>query len=266
MPVVDRMGPGHRLLAPDRPGYGHSGLGAMGMEENADWAADLLRSSGAVPATVVGHSWSGGVALLMAYRHPDLVRALVLVGAVGTLDSVNALDRALVLPVIGDVLAVAGLVGIGTVLPRARRVVGRTAAPSSPAAGTGTVEGAPVPGVGARLARAKDYLATSLPDEGMPGGLSASWGRDRRTFLTEQRALLDELPTVDRILGDIVVPTTVLAGAWDLVVPPSAARSLHAAIPGAQLVVLPGVGHFVARDAPDAVVAAIAGTGRTGGR
>ena len=47
---------------------------------------------------MVAHSWSGGVAVLLAARHPSLVQGLVLVGAACTPDSLNALDRWLTVP------------------------------------------------------------------------------------------------------------------------------------------------------------------------
>jgi pimeloyl-ACP methyl ester carboxylesterase len=52
------------------------------------------------------------------------------------------------------------------------------------------------------------------------------------------------------------VPTTVVSGAWDLVVPPSVSASIAAAIPGSELVTVARTGHFIPRDAPDVVAAA----------
>ena len=52
-------------------------------------------------------------------------------------------------------------------------------------------------------------------------------------------------------------PTTILHGAADTLIPPAHARAYAAAIPGARLEVLPGVGHVVALEAPDRVVAAV---------
>ena len=71
---------GLRVIAPDRPGYGRSTLPAGGFEHNARAMADLLDG----PAVVAGYSWAAGVALAMARRHPDKLRAIVLVCPIST--------------------------------------------------------------------------------------------------------------------------------------------------------------------------------------
>jgi pimeloyl-ACP methyl ester carboxylesterase len=85
----------HRVLAPDRPGYGRSGGDAIGMGANAELMADMVVRWGVAPVTVVGHSYGGGIGILMAARYPDVVRALVLVGSVGRADSLNVVDHVL---------------------------------------------------------------------------------------------------------------------------------------------------------------------------
>ena len=45
-------------------------------------------------------------------------------------------------------------------------------------------------------------------------------------------------------LADITAPTLVIAGDADTAVPPAAASTLAAAIPGAELVVLPDAAHL----------------------
>lgn len=223
--LVDR----YRVLAPDRIGYGATSGEARGLSANADLAARLLELLDAGPATVVAHSWSGGAAVLLADRRPDLVTGLVLVGAACTPDSLDLSDRALALPVVGDVLAMAGLLALGEVLPKVRRL-----APRLPE-------------------RYRAQFRSALPDQGVLGGERGALGRHRRTFVVEQRALLDELDAVGDALGRVTVPTTVVMGEWDRVVRPATARTLARAVPGAQLVELPEAGHFVARDAPVAL-------------
>jgi pimeloyl-ACP methyl ester carboxylesterase len=219
-----------RVLAPDRVGYGDSAGQALGLAENADVVAEFIRDRRASPATVVAHSWSGGVAVLLASRHPTVVNSLVLVGAACTPDSINSLDRWLNIPVLGDVLTVAGLVGIGEVLPPLRALTGYV--PS----------------------RFRDQVETALPDRSVSGAEPGTWRRQKRTFMLEQRALVDELPAVTAALGGLDLPVAVVSGTWDLVVPPRAAVSLARAVPGAELHQLPRTGHYVARDSPQALV------------
>jgi haloalkane dehalogenase len=225
-PVTVRLVDRFRVIAPDRVGYGATVGEAGGIADNARHAAALLDATGAGPATVVAHSWAGGVAVLLADRRPDLVRALVLVGAACTPDSVDLTDRLLALPGLGDALTVGGLLALGEVLPKVRRL------------------GPRVP------ARFRAQFLTALPDQGVLGGERGALGRHRRTFLTEQRALLEELPTVSAALSRVDVPTAVVAGGWDIVVRPSAGRTLAGAVRDAELVEIPRAGHFVARDAP----------------
>jgi pimeloyl-ACP methyl ester carboxylesterase len=231
--VTDRLAPEFRVLAPDRPGYGESAEEALGLAGNADLIARFIEAEGAAPATVVAHSWSGGVAVLLAARRPDTVRSLVLVGAACTPDSLNRLDTWLTFRGVGDALTVVGLVGIGEVLPRLRRFT-----PYVPA-------------------RYRDQVESTLPDRGSLAGGRGALGRHRRTFMVEQRALTEELPDVVATLADLTLPVAVVAGRWDLVVPPRSAVSLTRAIPGARLTVLPRAGHFVARDDPDGLAEVI---------
>jgi pimeloyl-ACP methyl ester carboxylesterase len=232
-PVLDRLAVDHRVLAPDRPGYAATPGEATGLAGNADAVAELLLARSPGKATIVAHSWSGGVAVLLADRYPDLVSGLVLVGAACTPDSLNALDRLLTVPGVADVLTVAGLIGIGWLFPRLRPLAFH--APRN----------------------TRDWLAASLPDLGVTGDEHGVRGRSRRTFLIEQRSLVDDLPTVATLLGTVSVPVEVATGAWDLVVPPKASATLARAVPGAALTVIPRAGHFVARDDPDALVGVV---------
>ena len=56
-------------------------------------------------------------------------------------------------------------------------------------------------------------------------------------------------------LKDIAVPALVLCGEDDVVCRPDAHREMAELIPGATLAVLPGAGHFVLLESPDAVAA-----------
>ena len=69
------------VVAPDLRGRGRSNQlpGPVGLLAHADDCAAALRTVTTEPAVVVGHSMGGFVATVLAARHPDLVRALVLV-------------------------------------------------------------------------------------------------------------------------------------------------------------------------------------------
>jgi lipase len=72
---------GRPVFAPDLRGRGRSNHlpGAVGMAAHAEDCAAVVREVADEPVVVVGHSMGGFVATVLAARHPDLVRALVLV-------------------------------------------------------------------------------------------------------------------------------------------------------------------------------------------
>lgn len=81
----DRLAERYRVVAPDLPGFGRSRAfaGAVSYEAYADVLAELLADRGIERAHVAGLSMGGGVALCFAARHPERVRALVLMAPTG---------------------------------------------------------------------------------------------------------------------------------------------------------------------------------------
>ena len=70
-----------QVLAPDLPGFGHQPPlppEHRSPEAYADWVATWLAGQGVGPAVVLGYSMGGSIALLLALRHPEWVRSLVL--------------------------------------------------------------------------------------------------------------------------------------------------------------------------------------------
>jgi esterase len=71
-----------RVIAYDRRGHGRSErpdpYERSSVAEHADDAAALLAALAATPAVVIGRSYGGAVAVDLALRHPERVRALVL--------------------------------------------------------------------------------------------------------------------------------------------------------------------------------------------
>lgn len=73
----------HRAITYDRRGFGRTAAGALPrakhyLKRHVDDAALLARELGAVPATLVGWSWGGLVALGAAIHHPAIVREVIL--------------------------------------------------------------------------------------------------------------------------------------------------------------------------------------------
>jgi pimeloyl-ACP methyl ester carboxylesterase len=212
----------NRVVVPDRPGYGRTGGSAVGIAANADSLAHLLDDKGIDSATVAGHSFGGGVAIAMAMRHRDRVGGLVLVGSIGTGTSLGPYDRVLGLPVVGEGLAFTGWELSRRLLPLLRRR-------------------------STRLPQTLRALVRAVPQASDP---EAAW----RSFVTEQRALLAETPYLEAGLSSIRVPTAVVAGDRDRVVPARAASELAATIPAAELIWVHGAGHLLPQEEPGVLV------------
>jgi pimeloyl-ACP methyl ester carboxylesterase len=87
------------------------------------------------------------------------------------------------------------------------------------------------------------------------GGRHSLW----RTFLIEQRALVQEVDQLTSVLPGIRTPALLLADSRDRLVPFETARRLEQALPEARLQLIRGSGHDLPRRAPGRVANAIAG-------
>jgi pimeloyl-ACP methyl ester carboxylesterase len=94
--VAPALAARRRLLVPDLPGHaGSSPLAAAPtLNPFADAVAALARREGLAPAAVVGHSLGGVVALRLAIRHEDAVRAVVLAAPAGISSTARRADIA----------------------------------------------------------------------------------------------------------------------------------------------------------------------------
>ncbi len=218
---IDDLGREHRVVAPDLVGHGRSAkpradysLGAQ-----ASTLRDLLVALGHERATVVGQSLGGGIAMQFAYQYPERVERLVLVSAGGLGDDVAFVLRALTAP------------GVDLVLPLGFQSVVRT--------GVETVTGwfgrlglRPAP---ATVEMWRAY--TSLID-----------ADTRRAFLHTLRSVVDvrgqRVSAADRLYLAAHIPTLVVWGDADPIIPVSHAHAAAELMPGSELVVMEGVGPF----------------------
>ena len=81
--TVAALGDEVRAISYDRRGHGDSGApepyDGTTVEEQAEDAAELLMELGAAPAVLCGHDFGALVCLDLVLRHPELVRAAVLI-------------------------------------------------------------------------------------------------------------------------------------------------------------------------------------------
>jgi pimeloyl-ACP methyl ester carboxylesterase len=88
------------VVAPDLIGHGHSAkpMGDYSLGAYASGMRDLLGALDIDRATVVGQSFGGGVALQLAYQHPEVCERLVLVDSGGLGREVSWMLRFMTLP------------------------------------------------------------------------------------------------------------------------------------------------------------------------
>jgi pimeloyl-ACP methyl ester carboxylesterase len=221
------------VIAPDLLGHGKSDKprADYSVAAYANGMRDLLSVLDIERVTVIGHSLGGGVAMQFAYQFPQLVERLILVGAGGVTKDVNIALRIASVPLGSEALAVLRL---PLVLP-ALQVIGRIG---------GALFGST--GVGRDI---PDVLRI-LEDLPEPTASSA--------FARTLRAVVDwrgqVVTMLDRCYLTESVPVQLIWGSRDSVIPVAHARMAHAAMPGSQLEVFEGSGHFPFHDDPDRFV------------
>ena len=91
------------------------------------------------------------------------------------------------------------------------------------------------------------------------GPMIESWSRSTFTpeVATHYFSNLASHYDVRERLGEIRVPTLVVVGESDWIIPPSASRVIADGIPGADLAVIPEAGHFPFIERPEAYADAV---------
>lgn len=86
--LIPSLAQSRQVIAVELQGHGHTADvdRPFSYEQLADDVAALIRHLGVAPADLYGYSLGGGVALMVALRHPELARKLVLVSASYTTD------------------------------------------------------------------------------------------------------------------------------------------------------------------------------------
>ncbi|HME71223.1 MAG TPA: alpha/beta fold hydrolase [Myxococcota bacterium] len=215
----------YTIVAPDLLGHGDSSKppGDYSLGGYANMLRDLLGALGFERGTLVGHSLGGGIAMQFAYQFPDRCERLVLVSSGGLGREVHPLLRSAILPGAGIVLPWLCAEGTRNVVAQATRWLGRL----------GLRAGADLEGVWQGFASLGDADA-------------------RRAFLATVRSILDaggqRVSASDRLYLAEELPTLIVWGKRDPLIPVRHAYAAHEQIAGSRLEVFPNAGHFPYRD------------------
>jgi pimeloyl-ACP methyl ester carboxylesterase len=214
------------VVAPDLIGHGESAkpLGDYSLGAHASGLRDLLAVLGIERATLVGQSLGGGVAMQLAYLHPEICERLVLVDSGGLGREVSWVLRALTLP------------GAEFLMPLLFPSFVRTSG---------------------------NMVARFLYDVGLRSvGAAESWrayaslteSANRHAFVRTVRAVIDpggqSVSARDRLYLTAGLPTLIVWGDRDGIIPVDHAYATHRALPDSRLEIIEGAGHFPHVEAP----------------
>jgi len=232
--VALRLGEHHTVIAPDLIGHGDSATprGDYSLGAHAAAIRDLLVAIGVGPATIVGHSLGGGVAMQYFWQFPERVERLALVSSGGLGPEVSPLLRGAALP--GASLALRAATAERTI--------------------------AALEALAARLERAGASKAPyvravirAIRPLGSRGG--------RRAFVETLRSVIDirgqRVSAVDRLYLLGPLPVLIAWGEHDRTIPVDHGRRAHEAIPGSSFEILPEAAHFPHLENPDALAEAL---------
>ncbi|MDN5563576.1 MAG: alpha/beta hydrolase [Luteococcus sp.] len=231
---------GLRVLVWDLRGHGRSqrpdDAASCTIDRIADDLAELVKAHCPGPVVLVGHSMGGMALMALAERHPDLVRERVAgVGFVATSATGEGLGflgvrraahlvQTLALPVFG------AFARHQETMLRLRRIGLPLEAPVMWASCCG--------------------LGTSWEDLRLTGQMGADAGFATMTAFLPALSSHRRTRALAAYRG---LPSLVLSGSWDLIVPPEASDAIAGELPSCRRVVVPRAGHNVMMAGPEQV-------------
>jgi pimeloyl-ACP methyl ester carboxylesterase len=224
--VIPTLAERYEVIAPDLLGHGESAKpsGDYSLGAFASGLRDFLAVLDVDSVTIVGHSFGGGVAMQLAYQHPHLVDRLVLVGSGGLGREVSWLLRTLAIP------------GAEFLMPFwfPRPIIDRGN------------------DIGRFLGRTN--LRSPKISEMWRAYSSLAGASNRHAFVRTMRGVIDmggqTVNATDRLYLAARVPTLIVWGDHDGIIPVAHGIAAHAAIASSRLEILEGVGHFPHVESP----------------
>ena len=222
-PQIKSIPKGWRLITPDLRGFGGSteldSSSSLAMGDYADDVVDLLQELDVKRAVIGGCSMGGYAALALYQSRPDLFEGLVLANTRAGADSPEARANR------RNMLALVDREGpSGVAREMMPKLLGRTTHETKPDAEANI----------RRLIKQQSPIAV-------------------RSAINRMMHRADSMP----LLARVSVPTLVITGAEDEMIPVEESRRMADAIPGARLVIIPGAGHLANLEQPEAFNAAL---------
>ncbi|MCG3121469.1 MAG: 3-oxoadipate enol-lactonase 2 [bacterium] len=217
-PQIEAFVQNYRVIAPDLRGHGESSApaGVYAMATLAEDLQALVAERQCGPVVLVGHSMGGYISFAFYRKFPQSVRALVLFCTRAIADSAEGKMARENLAQRSEQEGAAAV---------AAQMLPKMFAPATAIARPALVESVRTV-----------MLATSI--NGLTGSLRGMAAR----------------PSALDLLPHITVPTLVIAGENDLIVPASESAALAEAIPQAQLAMIPRAGHLASLENAAAVI------------
>ncbi|WP_163551450.1 alpha/beta fold hydrolase [Candidatus Frankia alpina] len=220
-PIIPQLARRHTVIAPDLLGHGESEKprGDYSVAGYACGMRDLLTVLGIERATAVGHSLGGGVAMQFAYQFPERCERLVLVATGGVGPDLHPALRAAALPGAGAALSLIGVPPVRLGRWAGLRVLRL---------------------LNTDLGRDAEDILHVCDSLGVPTA--------RAAFLRTLRSVVDAhgqaITMLDGCYLAAGMPSLIVWGDRDAVIPVEHARVAHAAMPGSRLEIFLGAGHF----------------------
>ena len=226
--LVDKVDDTHRVIVPDLFGHGDSAkpMGDYSIGAHAAALRDLLDHLELDRVTLVGHSLGGGITMQFHYLFPERVDRVVLIASGGLGREVSPLLRSATLPGAEQVLKIAA----------STAVISRLNALGDGMSKVGWRPGSDIRAIWGGF--------TALADS-----------ESRRAFLSTTRAVIDvggqSVTAVGRLEQANAVPTLVVWGSHDRIIPAWHALSAQRSIQNCRVEVFERAGHFPHLEDPD---------------